>query len=158
LTAAPGNPGLVVFSSLTKLFAIPGLRLAFLTAHPELIKKFKQSAEPWAINSLALAAGEHCLDQGDFVKRTPLESLRLREVICSILKPFGRIFPSDVNYILIKSFNQDYNSLIDYLFQKGILVRDASNMPGLGPGFIRLAVRPPSEITRLKAALDEYRA
>jgi threonine-phosphate decarboxylase len=158
LTRASKEKNLLVFRSLTKIFAIPGLRLGFLVTNPKLCAKFRFIAEPWALNALAQEAAFHCLEQEDFIRQTPLETARLKKILLSTLSPLAKTYISDANYVLIKLAQINHNSFIDFLFQKGVLVRDASNMPGLGKGFIRLAVRPLSEIKRLSQALGQYNA
>lgn len=155
-------PRLIVLRSLTKIFALPGLRLAFLAAHPEALASLSAQVEPWSLSSPAQSAGHFCLDrQAAYARRSARTVARLRRRLTAELdnQGLGRIFPSEANYVLLKLAQAyDHQSVIDHLFQGGILVRDASNFKGLGPGYLRLAVRPEAEIKTLAASLRQLPA
>lgn len=151
-------PRLVVLKSLTKIYALPGLRLAFMALGGYAASLVENRVEPWSTNALALTAGFHCLGLIDFNSRTRNEVERLRNILLQGLNSFnlGRILPAEANYVLWRlprpRLAQD---ILDGLFNHGILVRDAANFHGLSQGYLRLAVRPEAEISRL---LDRLRA
>ena len=153
-------PRLIVLRSLTKIFALPGLRLAYMAAHSEAIARFASLAEPWTLSSPALTAGHFCLDRAaTYAARSAKTTARLRRILVGELADFGKIFPSESNYILLKlkpELNQ--HTVIGQLFNDGILVRDASNFEGLAPGYLRLAVRPEKEIKSLTTSLKKMAA
>jgi threonine-phosphate decarboxylase len=154
------NPGLIILRSLTKVFAVPGLRLAYLAANPRLCKAFKAQMEPWPINFMALEAGIYSLRLKSFMEGTAAETERLRPVLQKALSPWGGLTPSDANFVLMKVHDPDKNKekIVHGLYREGILVRDASNFRGLKEGFLRFAVRPEQEIKRLSQALEGIRA
>jgi threonine-phosphate decarboxylase len=154
---AETHPGLIVLRSLTKIYAVPGLRLAYLAARPELVKTFKSLMEPWPINLMALEAGRHSLRMREWTEGAKEATKALRPMLEEALAPCGRTIPSDANFVLVKCPPEKTGALIHGLFQKGILVRDASNFRGLGPGWLRFAVRPEGEIRSLKEALESIR-
>ncbi|MDR1920471.1 MAG: aminotransferase class I/II-fold pyridoxal phosphate-dependent enzyme [Candidatus Adiutrix sp.] len=156
LPLARKNKKLIVLRSLTKIFALPGLRLAFMAAHPETIGALSPLVEPWSISSLAVAAGHFCLARTGFREQSAAAVARLRNTLVQALSELGlgRVFPSESNYVLLKLRPEiDHQALLTSLFNQGLLVRDASNFRGLGPGFLRLAVRPESEVEALIMAL-----
>ncbi|MDR1038832.1 MAG: pyridoxal phosphate-dependent class II aminotransferase [Deltaproteobacteria bacterium] len=142
----------LVLRSLTKIFAIPGLRLAYLAGHPESIAPLAAQLEPWPLNCMALEAGLFCIPNRDFVERTSPVTMRLRKRLVQALSPYGKIVPSDANFVLMDAA-EDAPGIIARLYAKGILVRDASNFQGLGPGWLRFAVRKTHEIKALEGAL-----
>ncbi|MDR2406397.1 MAG: pyridoxal phosphate-dependent class II aminotransferase [Deltaproteobacteria bacterium] len=152
------HPSLVVLRSLTKVFAIPGLRLAYLAANPELVTTFKGLMEPWPINFMALEAGIYSLGLRDYLKKTPEVTKTLRESLSHVLSPYGRLIHSDCNFVLMKLQSGETLPLVSFLSQRGILIRDASNFKGLGRGYLRFAVRPQNEIDTLKKALRDFYA
>jgi threonine-phosphate decarboxylase len=149
---------LLILRSLTKIYAIPGLRLAYLAGSPDFIKTQKALLEPWPINTMALKAGLYCLSQENFKEETLKETQRLRGVLSETLRPLGKIIPSDANFILLRVEKGTSHSLLSHLFKRAILARDASNFKGLGEGYLRFAVRPQCEIDKLRTALEEYHA
>ncbi|MDR2349646.1 MAG: aminotransferase class I/II-fold pyridoxal phosphate-dependent enzyme, partial [Deltaproteobacteria bacterium] len=153
------NPKLLILRSLTKIHAIPGLRLAYLAGHPETVGGFKAIQEPWPINGMALEAGLHCLRGAEARGRETRAAVeKLKERLVGILSPLGRLFPSDANFVLFKTGGKEARELLAGLYREGILVRDASNFKGLGEGFLRFAVRPEPELARLEEALGDLRA
>ena len=153
------NQRLIVLRSLTKIFAIPGLRLAYLAANPRIIGKLSGLVEPWSLSSLAISAGHHCLSQEGFVENT-LKGLRIfrRNLVKGLSElGIGKVFPSEANFVLLKL--RDIfkpRDLIEFLFNDAILVRDASNFNGLKPGYLRLAVRPLDETAALLNSLKHF--
>ncbi len=161
LTLVEKNPRVIVLRSLTKIFALPGLRLAFLAAHPEVMERMIPLVEPWILSSQAITAGHYCLSRIGF-KGNTVKGIRIfrRQLVQELTAlELGRVYPSEANFVLVKlRENLVPQALIDHLFQDGILLRDASNFYGLEPGFLRLAVRPVEEIAALTASLTRFLA
>lgn len=138
------HPNLVVIKSFTKLFAIPGIRIGYLLAHPSIIQRLQACQMPWAVNALALKAGEYILDLPEkstvaFRQRLD-ESKRLQAELARI--PGLRVFPSPTNYFLCELQQATAAELKTVLLEKhGFLIRDAANFRGLGPGHFRIAAQ-----------------
>jgi threonine-phosphate decarboxylase len=154
--AVMGHPWLLVLRSLTKIFAIPGLRLAYLAAHPDTLAPLRRAQEPWPVGGLALEAGIWSIPQAGFLAETRAATAALRPILEHALSPLGKTFPSDCNFVLLRLLKGGPGGLAARLRQRGILVRDCSGFAGLGEGFLRFAVRPRGEIEALGAALGEY--
>jgi Histidinol-phosphate/aromatic aminotransferase and cobyric acid decarboxylase len=153
------NTRLIVLRSLTKIFALPGLRLAFLAAHPRVMARMTPLVEPWPLSSQAITAGHFCLSRVGFKEDSLAAVMDFRQSQRQALEALnlGRLFPSECNFMLLKLRSElESQALIEHLFGCGILVRDASNFVGLRPGFIRLAVRPPEEVEALVKGLDAF--
>lgn len=151
------NPFLIVIRSLTKFFALPGLRIGYLAAQRSVAKAFAQAVEPWSVNTLALAAAAESLKDRAYQKSTVALVAREREYLLAGLRKLGWLepFPSEVNFLLIRSKRKSLRG--DVLRRKleklHILIRDSSGFGGLGPQFIRVAVRTHPENQRLLEAL-----
>lgn len=134
------NPYLIVLRSLTKFYALAGLRIGYAVVHGELADRFQASREPWTVNSLAQAAALEALGDEKYQKRS-WEFMKQEKVF--IEKALGKLtvkyYPSRANYYLLES---DKAGMIrTALKEKGILVRDCSNFTGLDSRFLRIAVR-----------------
>ncbi len=158
--------GLVVISTLTKLFALAGLRgPGYLVTAPPLARRLEDAAAPWRVNVLAEAAARAALSDDDYLARTralvPAWRKELRAGLEALL--LFRIFPSSANFLLLclREAGNDAGAMIGALGRRGILVRDCRNFAGLDERFLRVAVRPPREIAALveglKAATEEVR-
>ncbi|MDR1080023.1 MAG: aminotransferase class I/II-fold pyridoxal phosphate-dependent enzyme [Deltaproteobacteria bacterium] len=150
--AAAETERILILRSLTKIFAIPGLRLAYLVGHRETIRPLAEQLEPWPLNCMALEAGLYCIPRRDFVEATPARTAKLRGMLVKTLRPYGSVVPSDANFVLMDA-GEEAPGIVRRLYARGILVRDASNFHGLGPGWLRFAVRPTGEIRALALAL-----
>ena len=146
-------PELFLLKAFTKSYGMAGVRLGYgLSADTALLEAMSRSQQPWNISSLAQAAGIAALEQQGFLKKT-IETVEKERIFLSAsLARLGfRIIPSDTNYILF----QAGAGLADALREKGILIRNCDNYPGLCPGWYRIAVRLPEENQALIRAMEE---
>ena len=140
---------LIVIRSMTKFFAMPGLRLGYIIAHDRIISKFNNIMPPWSVNTLAIAAGIESLRDKDYITKT-------REWLASDMPcfmeglktvPYVKTYPTKVNYMLVKILFNDIIAadIQKQLLKNGILIRDCGDFIGLGSSFFRLAVREKEE-------------
>jgi histidinol-phosphate/aromatic aminotransferase/cobyric acid decarboxylase-like protein len=162
-TLANNRPAnVIVLSSLTKLYAIPGLRLGLAFAAPEVATKIRAKLPPWSVNTLAQAAGVAALESScDYVAQTRVLTRRLREDLARSLSdlPGFHVFTGTANYLLVRIDNgrangPDANRLADLLLKEhGIAIRVCGEYEGLGTRFFRVAVRSADDNEKLVDAL-----
>ena len=135
---------LIIVQSLTKFFAIPGLRLGFAIAAEAVIKRLEFGKDVWNVNYLAQKAGVAMLADEEYINETRRWLAVEREYVTDQLKNINGIkyFKPTVNFVLIK-FKSVENALkvIDKLKSYRILVRSCSNFRGLDGSYIRMAIR-----------------
>lgn len=152
-------PNLVVLGSLTKFFALPGLRIGYALSNDAHNRKMERLLPPWRINSLALAAGSAALKDQDYIQSTLRLIARERDFLDYSLNqiPGLSVYPAQANFILIdaKDLGITAGQLQDLLGPQGILIRDCSNFDNLSPYHLRVAVRSHPENEILVAALKE---
>jgi len=154
------NGGLVIISTLTKLFALAGLRgPGYLVTTPPVIAQLEDKAPPWRVNVVATAAARAALSDTAYLEQTRRLIPAWRKELHAGLEALRifRIFPSSTNYSILRleKAGAEAGALADALGHRGILVRDCRNFAGLDERFLRVAVRPPEEAARLT---DELRA
>jgi len=134
------NPYLIVLRSMTKFYALSGLRLGFGIFPAEIAERLKALKEPWTVNSLAQRAGIIALKDRVY-KESTLEYIRKeKDFIEKGLTGVGiHFYPSRINFYLLK--HPGAEAIVPALRNKGILVRDCSNFRGLEKGFFRIAVK-----------------
>ena len=151
------NPSLVVLYSLTKFFAIPGLRLGVLVGSVPLIKKLETKKDPWSVNLLAQVAGAAALTDREYMAQTRQLVKREREFLYRAISliPGLSAFKAEANYLLVKINRNHINStqLAAKTALSGVLIRDCSTFSGMGDRFIRVAVRSRRENVVLLEAL-----
>ena len=148
-------PNLVVLRSLTKLYALPGLRLGYAVAHRELAERLRGQLPPWSVNVLAQTAGLAALSDGNFLLRTyrwaEEEGSFLRRRLAEL--PYLRPLESRTVFVLLRLQGCTAARLTAVLRERGILVRDASNFVGLDRHYVRISFRAPEDNRRLVAEL-----
>lgn len=147
-------PNVLVLRSLTKSCRIPGLRIGFVVGPVELVHRVRACKMPWSVNRLALEAGLYIFrHRGDFV--VPVERLLADtdEWRRALRAATGwRVWDTDTHYFLFEGVA----GLKEWLVSRhGLLVRDASNFKGLGPGHFRVACQSPEQNQLLTEALRE---
>jgi len=154
---ATRHASLIVLRSMTKFFALPGLRIGYTIAHPRVIARLRQQLEPWSVNSIAQAVGVACLADSQFAQRSRAIMERERRWFAQQLATIAgfRVFPSQANFLLVQLEHRRLTAadLSHKLAEHHILIRDCANFPGLGKQYFRVAVRQRKETRRLLAAL-----
>jgi len=143
-----GIPYLIVLRSLTKFYALSGLRVGYGVFPLKLIDLIKKHKEPWTVNTLAQVAGTEAIN--DEAYKT--ETFRIIKNERKTLEDGFRLlkidyFPSEANFYLIRMDNAQ--DIIDTLGEKGILVRGCSNFRGLDASYARVAVKSNRDNMRL---------
>lgn len=155
----PGQLHLFILRSLTKFFALPGLRVGYVITHQRNVKQLMKQIEPWSVNTVAQTVAAACLNDQQFVRRSHTFMVRERLWIERQLATIAgvEVFPSQANFLLlrIKKHGCTAADVAHQLAQYNILIRDCSNFVGLGKQFIRIAIRRREENQRLIAALTD---
>lgn len=152
-------PNVILLHSMTKQYAIPGLRVGYFTASEGLTDDVRCRRMPWSVNSLAIEAAKYLLEEGDGISADIPQLLAERERLTNLLLATGmlEIWPTDTHYMLIKLRMGKAAALKDFLaVNHGILIRDASNFEGLDERFFRIATQTPEENDKLVKAISEW--
>lgn len=150
----------ILLRSLTKLYAIPGLRLGYLLANPETVRRAAQLQMPWSVNAPAAALVAPLLTDDSFVRHTHAwlgaELPRLSRGLAALGL---RVAPSRANFLLFQDASSATatQALFEHLLRAGILVRHTHNFVGLDGAWLRVAVRDRVDNERLLAVLAEWR-
>lgn len=154
--AVVDHPALVVLGSLTKVLAIPGVRLGYLAAHPTVVGGLREELLPWRLNCVADAVAAALPGhEADFERIRRLNDAR-QEVFAAALAGIGaRVYASDANFLLC-DFGRDMRPDTERLRQRGILVRPCGMFPGLTHGHVRLCVRTVGENERIVEAMMKF--
>lgn len=146
----------ILLHSLTKCYAIPGLRLGYITAPKDKIDRIKHYSMPWSVNQLAQLAGLYLLENvtynfSDYL----LESQRVQEQLAKILGL--KIHPSEMHFFLCQLEKGKAADLKQFLIEKqGFLIRDAANFRGLDESYFRIAIQDESSNNLLIKAIAQW--
>ena len=150
------HPRMIVLRSLTKFYAMPGLRIGYLVSASKAVGQLKDRQPPWSVNSLAQAASLAALHDHVYAtkSRSFMKSERSRFMRGLRSLSTVRTFSSAANFVLIELPSSTCaGEVTDRLASEGLLVRDCSAVPGLTTQMIRVAIRNAKENRRLIEAL-----
>ena len=150
---------LFVLHSLGKKYAMPGLRLGYVTAHPDTLQLLRTFQQPWSVNALAIEAGKFLIKQDKpaipYLDAYLMETERLRTRLREI--EGIRAFETKTNYMLCQIEDHTSTDLKYYLVHEhGILIRDCHNVTGLSNHFFRVATQRPDENDALVDAIRQF--
>ena len=148
----------LILTSLTKLYAIPGLRLGYLTGATGHIQQLKNYLPNWTVNSLAQAVGVRAVQDINYLQRTRQFVTLQREQLAQALSrlPGLTVYPGEANFLLMRLDHPtlDAPQLAALALQQGIALRVCGNFSGLDQRYFRVAVRTEAEQQRLYTVLQ----
>lgn len=164
---ASRRPNLLVVRSLTKLYAVPGLRLGYMVGNRAAVASVRDSLPVWRVNVLAARFGVAAIEDEAYLAETRAfvkrERAWLREQLAQRIGPgLLRIFESDANFLLLELVGDakpaantpvDGQVLAKRTLAEGVAIRQCKQFIGLGDRFVRIAVRTRAENERLIAVL-----
>ena len=157
LAAVATAPNLYIFRSMTKFYAIPGLRIGYLAGPVNGISCLQKESEPWALSTVAIAAAKAALAATAYNEESLQLIPQLRAELANGLRHLGlHVYPSAANYLLLRLAAPCADEIVASLRQEGILLRSCSNFPPLNAHYLRVAVRTAAENERLLAALAKF--
>ncbi|EFL50345.1 cobyric acid synthase CobQ [Solidesulfovibrio fructosivorans JJ]] len=157
LAGADRPHNVAVLLSLTKSFAIPGLRLGLLAASPDLAGWVRSKLPPWSVNTLAQAVGARGLADKNYLEAIRQALPGLRQRLADGLTRLGfTVLPGAANFLLARLPAEAPSSgevCRRALTGHGVALRDCANFHALSDRFLRVAVRKEDETDRILAAL-----
>ena len=141
---------------MTKMYAIPGIRLGYLIAHPERIEELKSRASHWHVNGLAAEIGVLCLQQEAYreqaIQHAQIERLKMTK----FLRANGcEVLDSSVNYVVMKPA-RDTKNLYRELLKQGIVLRHSENFRGMDGRWLRIGMKSEAMMGTLREAMDQW--
>jgi histidinol-phosphate aminotransferase len=152
MDCVPGEPqslahrkerGLVVIRSLTKTWGLAGLRAGYLLAEPAMVAALAEAQPLWSVSTPALVAIEACCEPEALLEAEEwaLEMAAERDRLAGALSSCGiHVVPGAMASFLCVRV-PDGLGLRALLRQRGYAVRRGDTFPGLGPDWLRIAVR-----------------
>ncbi len=152
---SPAN--MIVVRSLTKFYAIPGLRLGFAVAAAAVARQIRSQMLPWSVNVLAQEAAAALLADEEYARRSIALVDRERRWLSEELAKLAGlyVYPSVTNFLLLRLDHATLTApeLADRLLRQGIAIRTFTEEQHLDGRFFRVAVRTAAENARLCDAL-----
>ncbi|MDG7045004.1 MAG: aminotransferase class I/II-fold pyridoxal phosphate-dependent enzyme [Nitrososphaerota archaeon] len=152
-------PNLFVIRSLTKAFALAGLRIGYGLASRKFISLMKSIKIPWSVNILAQEASIAAMNDRAYLKRTKKLITRERYFLFTELEAIRALAPvePEANFILVKLSGGHTAKELKSSLLKGnhILIRDCSSFLSLNESYFRISIKLRKENLALLSALKE---
>lgn len=151
LTAS--EPRLIVSKSMSKFYALSGLRVGYLVAEPELVERMATLTPPWSVGLIGQLAAVEALKARPYYEAMTAETHRLRGILSAGMAaiPGWRVIPSDVNFVMAQV--PDADAVCARLRDQGIFIRQCDSLsPRFHNDFIRIAVKSEPEIAKILEA------
>jgi len=157
LFQAASWPHVVILRSVTKFYALPGLRIGYAVAQPSVIELLRRHMPPWSVNAMgqvaALAAVRDSVHARKSIRFMAKERDRFGKLLAAL--PGCSVMPTHANYFLLELPRGWHARVVtEQLRNEGLLVRDCSSVPGCNPRSIRLAVRSHQDNDQLIQSLS----
>lgn len=148
---------LVILRSLTKFYALAGLRIGYAITHPDRLSRWQTWRDPWSVNCLAEQAAIASLRDLEFQQKTWEWLPEARSHLYNGLQKIKGLEPlmGAANFLLVKSARSVIELRNCLLQQHRILIRDCHSFQELGDRYFRVCVKTPPDHEKLFAALHD---
>lgn len=145
---------LIIIKSLTKFFAVPGIRIGYGICSDTSLKEVIEKTSPaWNINILAEIATKVGIKDENYINKSIKFIRKEKEYLYNELKEIKglKVYEPSVNFILLKTLNKI--NLKNELLKNNILIRSCNNYQGLDDDYYRVAVRTHEENALLVSSI-----
>lgn len=152
LRRARSWPSVVVLRSMTKFYAVPGLRVGYAVSAQTTVRRIQRQLPPWSVSVMGQVAAVAALDDVAHARKSLTFMAQERERFHTRLAslPGCTVMPTCANYVLLElPHGREAKTITRQLREHGLLIRDCSIIPGMNTRSIRLAVRTVHENNRL---------
>ncbi|MEO2045047.1 MAG: histidinol-phosphate transaminase [Pirellulales bacterium] len=155
LSLVAKNEKILVTRTLSKSYALAGLRFGYLVAQPQMIEQFNKVKDSYNCDTLAIAGATAAIDDQAWLTRTRTAILATRQRLTNALSQRGFLCtPSQANFVWCQHKTIPAAELYRQLKQDGVLVRYLS-YPRWEPG-LRISVGTDEQIDALLTLLERY--
>ncbi|MDV6379205.1 threonine-phosphate decarboxylase CobD [Sporosarcina sp. GW1-11] len=149
-------PHVIVVRSMTKMYAIPGIRLGYLVTHPEIVSMVKSRTPHWHVNGVAAEIGALCLNERSYCESAILHAQTERAKMVEFLRAYDcQVIDSVANYLIFAP-KQDARVLYRYLLARGIVLRHSENFRGMDGRWLRVGMKSAEQMNSLREAMANW--
>ena len=147
----------MILRTLSKAFALAGLRCGFTLANEEIITMMSKIIAPYPIsNPVSVIASQALTENLNEMQQRVVQTNKLNAEISEFLKQQSwlvKLFTSKTNYILFQA--NDANVLFNSLIEQGVLIRNQSSQLSL-ENCLRVSIGNANELEQFKSAINSY--
>lgn len=142
----------IVSRTFSKIFGLAGLRVGYIVAHPDMIKRLSKFNDDFSISQTSLAAAKACIGDEDFMKLTRTKNIVARKVLTDYLDKKKIMYGKSVTNFVFFPAPKDGKTILKSMEEKGFLMRiwDYKNSE-----WCRVSIGTQDEMIRFVKAFDE---
>ncbi len=151
---------LLVMRTVSKL-GLAGLRLGLLAGPPAWLNQIDKLRMPYNINVLTQVTARFALEHHEVLDEQTADIRRERERLLAALEAMGgeiHVWPSQANFLLVRTSPGQARMLFDYLLKNGVLVKKLHGSHPLLEDCLRFTIGKPEENARLLELVQEFSA
>ncbi|GGA21559.1 pyridoxal phosphate-dependent aminotransferase [Psychrobacillus lasiicapitis] len=151
-------PNVVVVRSMTKMYAIPGLRLGYAVGSEAFIKDIRSRLSHWNSNAIATTIGADCLQEEEYRIQAITFAKEMREGFSDFLEKWHCIvLPSTTNFLCFQLPDHARSkAFFDYLLAKGCVLRHTENFKGLDGKWFRVGMKEKAQMEHLQREMTTW--
>lgn len=148
-------PNVIVVRSMTKMYAIPGLRLGYVLSQAETIQQLTQGAAHWNVNALSAAIGADCLNQSAYRAQVIAAATTEREKMQHFLHAYKcQTTNSAVNFLSFQlPPSKNAQVFLADLLKQGIVLRHTESFRGMDGNWFRIGMKSQENMEKLREAI-----
>lgn len=150
---------LIVLRSLTKFFAMAGLRVAYLIAAEHVVRDISRNSAHWPVSTVAAVAASRAVEDPTYIAATILRNRQEREWLRAELLSQGMtVFPGTANYLLFRLPEKLRNKSVweRLIVDRRIVVRNCASFEGLDSSYMRIGIRSRADNELFVQALSSF--
>ncbi|QUG40460.1 aminotransferase class I/II-fold pyridoxal phosphate-dependent enzyme [Psychrobacillus sp. INOP01] len=151
-------PNVIVVRSMTKMYAIPGIRLGYALASELIVNDIRYRMPHWNSNAIATTVGADCLQEEDYRIQTIAFAKEMREQMTTFLEKWNCIvLPSTTNFLCFQLWDPARSKgFFEYLLAKGCVLRHTENFKGLDGKWFRVGMKESSQMEHLQKEMTTW--
>ena len=151
-------PNVLIVRSMTKMYAIPGLRLGYVVSQAETIEQLKQGAAHWNVNALSAAIGADCLKAEAYREKVINAASEERRKMQQFLAAENcRTSDSAANFLSFQLPDPSRSAkFFTDLLKAGIVLRHTESFRGMDGQWFRIGMKSPENMKKLREAIKEW--
>lgn len=152
----PQRKNLIVFRSVTKFFAIAGLRVAYMASSGDMLQAISGMLDPWCVSTLASLAANAAVQDAAYILSTLNRNAEERAWLTAAVQDAGcSVFSGSANFVLLRLPREHRGRCVweRLIVDHGIVMRNCATFEGLDGSYMRTAVRGREDNERQVCAL-----
>lgn len=151
-------PHVIIVRSMTKMYAIPGLRLGYALGEPGILEELKQGAAHWNVNAISSHIGAGCFKEQAYRNQVVKEAVAERNKMVRFLTGSGcQTTDSSANFLAFRlPHGKDADRFFEELLAKGIVLRHTKSFRGMDGQWFRVGMKSADQMEELRGAIAQW--